>query len=89
MKGGVGYRGHLFNLLNFIVCRKKTFNVWICYVCSWLYLLLEKLSRIFFLDSLLDRSTVHVVLPLLEAADFSGGKGKEGTERTSPLSHSP
>lgn len=42
MKGAVGYRGHLFNLLNFIVYRKKTFNVWICYVCSLLYLLLEK-----------------------------------------------
>ena len=89
MKGGVGYGVHLFNSLNFIVYWKKIFNVWICYIYSLLYLLLEKLSRIFFLDSLLDWSTVHAVLPLLEAADFNGGKGKEGTERTSPLSQSP
>lgn len=49
---------------------------------------IRKAFTYFFLISVLDWLTVHVVLPLLEAPDFNG-KGKEGTERISPLSHNP
>lgn len=49
---------------------------------------IRKAFTYFFLISMLDWLTVHVVLPLLEAPDFNG-KGKEGTERISPLSHNP
>lgn len=88
IKGAVGHRVHLFNLLKFILYIRSHFYIWLCYVYSLLHLLLHKCLRIFigFIASLIDYP-VHVVLPLLEAADFIGARGKSGDRSNSSSSH--
>lgn len=47
IKGGIGYRVRLFNLVNFLCISEFNFCVWICYVYSLSHPLLDKLLCIF------------------------------------------